>query len=50
MKENKHVVIDNTNPKAVDRKAYIDLAKKLAYPVRAFYLEVTKDLAMHNDQ
>ena len=48
MKENKYIVIDNTNPKAEDRKAYIDLAKKygfnqnlyfsLAYPVRAFYL------------
>ena len=58
IKANQHLVIDNTNPKQEDRKIFIDLAKKyskefifysLDYPVRAFYIEVTKDLCMHND-
>jgi bifunctional polynucleotide phosphatase/kinase len=58
IKENKFVVIDNTNPQQKDRKEFLDLAKKyskhilnipLEYPVRAFFMDVTKQLAMHND-
>ena len=41
----------------IDRKIYIDLAKKYGiillltkgYSIRAFYFQVTKDIAMHND-
>lgn len=42
-------MIDNTNPKAEDRKLFIDLAKKHSIPVRAFFFDVPKELAMHND-
>lgn len=47
--QKKHVVIDNTNPTAADRELFIKLAKTHSYPVRAFYMEVKKDLAFHND-
>lgn len=49
MKEKKYVVIDNTNPTAADREPYIKLAKDNGYNVRAFFINVEKDLAFHND-
>lgn len=49
MQDKKYLVIDNTNPTAEDRAAFISLANEFKYPVRAFYLEVSKDLAFHND-
>ena len=41
------IIVDNTNPKKEDRKAYIDLAKQLNVPVRCLYLEVDHTLSYH---
>lgn len=49
MEQKKYVVIDNTNPTAEDRSPFIKLANEFKYPIRAFYLDVPKDLAFHND-
>ncbi|KPI89769.1 putative polynucleotide kinase 3'-phosphatase [Leptomonas seymouri] len=52
------VVVDNTNPTAADRQAYIDIVKKhtqkkaataLLCPVRIFYFTHTRGLASHMD-
>lgn len=48
-KNGKSVVIDNTNPEAATRKLYIDIAKEFKYPVRCFYFDLPKHLALHND-
>lgn len=45
----KYLAIDNTNPTAADRADFIKLAKAHKYPVRAFFFEITKEHAMHND-
>ncbi|CAK93378.1 unnamed protein product (macronuclear) [Paramecium tetraurelia] len=49
IKEKKYLVIDNTNPTPDDRAAFIKLAQDNKYPVRGFFLEVSKDLCLHND-
>lgn len=43
------MVVDNTNVDAVSRKRYIDVAKRLHAPVRAFLMDVTLEHAMHNE-
>jgi predicted kinase len=40
--DGKSVVIDNTNPTADVRKRYIDIAKSLKIPIRAFILMYQK--------
>jgi bifunctional polynucleotide phosphatase/kinase len=47
LKAGKSVCIDNTNPSKAVRKEYIDLAKKYGYPVRCFFFDVPKHVAMH---
>lgn len=48
MKENKSIIIDNTNPSVDARKVYIDLAKKMKYYVRVFVFDVSMEFAIHN--
>ncbi|XP_003388985.1 PREDICTED: bifunctional polynucleotide phosphatase/kinase-like [Amphimedon queenslandica] len=47
LKNKKSIVVDNTNPKREDRKAYIDLAKKSSVPVRCIRLKVSPELSYH---
>lgn len=49
LKAGKSVVIDNTNPKAEDRKYFLGLAKKLGVKARCFYFLTPKPICMHND-
>ena len=48
LKENKSVVIDNTNPDARARADYIKIAKKYNVPsIRCFFMNIDKELAKH---
>ena len=47
LKNNKSVIVDNTNPKKEDRKAYIDLANKSKVPIRCIHLKVSSELSYH---
>ncbi|XP_060852447.1 LOW QUALITY PROTEIN: uncharacterized protein F21D5.5-like [Rhopalosiphum padi] len=47
---NYSVVIDNTNPDIDSRKRFIDLAKSLKIPCRAFLMNVSKDHGKHNNK
>lgn len=49
IKKGNSIIIDNTNPKADDRKYFIDLAKKYGYKVRCFQFLTTKEVCFHND-
>jgi bifunctional polynucleotide phosphatase/kinase len=49
IKENKSVVIDNTNPEKITRAVYIKLAKEAGIPVRCFYFGHNEGLAQHNN-
>ncbi|KAL4456188.1 hypothetical protein ABPG74_014149 [Tetrahymena malaccensis] len=49
IQQKKNVVVDNTNPTVESRKDFIALAKKHKIQVRAFDLQITKDLAFHLD-
>ncbi|CAG8490528.1 21222_t:CDS:10, partial [Racocetra persica] len=49
LKENKSVVIDNTNPSIEGRKQYIDIAKQYGVPVRCFWFQASEALARHNN-
>ncbi|CAG8741921.1 8830_t:CDS:2, partial [Funneliformis caledonium] len=49
LKENKPVVIDNTNADVESRKAYINLAKKYKVPSRCFWFQASEALAKHNN-
>ena len=49
LEANKSCVIDNTNPTAAVRSAYIEIAKEFNVPVRAFVFKMPKDMAFHLD-
>eukprot|EP01022_Parablepharisma_sp_SALTPOND_P008886 TRINITY_DN1371_c0_g1_i1.p4 TRINITY_DN1371_c0_g1~~TRINITY_DN1371_c0_g1_i1.p4 ORF type:complete len:449 (+),score=64.45 TRINITY_DN1371_c0_g1_i1:17727-19073(+) len=48
--EGKSCVVDNTSPTKEDRKLYINVAKKHGVPVRCFWFNVPKEMAMHMDK
>ncbi|KAL1925046.1 uncharacterized protein VTP21DRAFT_4700 [Calcarisporiella thermophila] len=50
LQEGKSVVIDNTNPTAEARRAYIQLAKQHNIPTRCFWFTASEALAKHNNQ
>lgn len=45
----KNIIIDSTNPGIVDRKIWIDIAKKNNYKIRSIELIIPFDNAMHNN-
>lgn len=45
----KYVVVDNTNPSGIDRKKYIDIAKKYNVKVRCIHFQTSKLHSMHNN-
>jgi bifunctional polynucleotide phosphatase/kinase len=45
----KSCVVDNTNRNKKTRKDYVDLAKKLKTPIRCMWLNVSRELAWHNN-
>ena len=47
MKNNKNIVIDNTNPSKEIRKKYIDMAKEYNYKCRCIYFNIDMLLAKH---
>ena len=47
LKEGKNIVIDSTNPQKNGRIEFIKICKKYGYYVRAFNLDIPKELAMH---
>lgn len=47
MKNNKNIVIDNTNPSKEIRKNYIDMAKEYNYKCRCIYFNIDFLLAKH---
>jgi len=49
LRNNRAVVVDNTNPDVPARAPYIALAKKYKVPVRCFLFTADKDLAAHNN-
>jgi bifunctional polynucleotide phosphatase/kinase len=49
LKDNKSVVIDNTNLTSVIRKKYIDLAKKYKVKCRCLYFTASMDISRHNN-
>lgn len=49
LKENKSVVIDQTNPDKTTRKIWIDLAKKYSYKIRAIQMTTSFELSKHNN-
>jgi bifunctional polynucleotide phosphatase/kinase len=50
LKAGKSVVVDNTNPKAENRKTYIKMAKDLGIKyVRCLYFDIPKDRCMENN-
>ena len=49
LENRKSCVIDNTNPTAAVRSAYIDVAKEFGVPVRSFVFKMPKDMAFHLD-
>ncbi|KAK3808320.1 MAG: polynucleotide kinase 3 phosphatase-domain-containing protein [Benniella sp.] len=49
LRNNRAVVVDNTNPDVPARAPYIALAKKYKVPVRCFLFTADRDLATHNN-
>ena len=47
LKQGKSVVIDNTNPDSKAREAYIKIGQKYKANIRAFFMNVNKELAEH---
>ncbi len=50
IKQNKSVVIDNTNSTAEQRTRYIEIAKKYKIPCRLIKFDVNKETCMHNNK
>lgn len=50
LKNNKGVVIDNTNPDKESRKRFIELAKEFNVPCRVFMMNTSKEHAKHNNK
>jgi bifunctional polynucleotide phosphatase/kinase len=48
IKDNKSIIVDNTNPKVEDRKVYIDLAKQHNIPARCIYLKMEDEGLSHH--
>lgn len=50
MKDNKNVIIDNTNPSVEIRGTFINLAKKYNYKsIRCIYFQTSQEISMHNN-
>lgn len=49
LEANKSCVIDNTNPDMASRKRFIDVAKKLKIPIRAFVMNSNYYQSKHNN-
>lgn len=49
MKENKSIIIDQTNPDKETRKKWIDLANEYNYKVRLILMTTSKELSKHNN-
>lgn len=43
------IIIDNTNPTPANRKPYIDLAKKLNIPIHLWILDISLEVAWHQN-
>lgn len=50
LKENKSIVIDNTNPNPLSRQDYIEFGKKYNVPVRCFVMTTSTEHARHNNK
>jgi bifunctional polynucleotide phosphatase/kinase len=49
IKENKNIIIDNTNPTKETRKIYIDIAKEYNYKIVCININCNKELGIHNN-
>jgi bifunctional polynucleotide phosphatase/kinase len=49
LKNEKNVIVDNTNPSKVIRQEYIQLCVKYNYHVKIVYIEIEKELAIHRN-
>lgn len=50
LKQNKKVLIDNTNLSTDERKPFIDIAKKYKINIDAIWMKTSLELAKHNNQ
>lgn len=50
LKNNKRVVVDNTNKDKESRLRFIEVAKSFKVPCRCFHMKVEKSRAMHNNK
>lgn len=48
MKKEYSTIIDNTNPKVLDRKQFIDIGKKYNYHITCVVMKMDNELAKHN--
>jgi bifunctional polynucleotide phosphatase/kinase len=46
---NNCIIIDNTNPKKMTRKTYIDTAIKKKYKITCYYISTSIDISKHNN-
>jgi bifunctional polynucleotide phosphatase/kinase len=49
LKNNKNIIVDNTNPSIDTRNKYIKLCNEYDYNVRIIYIDIDKDLAIHRN-
>ena len=48
-KNDKHIVIDNTNPSSTTRAEYINIVQKYKVPVRVLFFNTPPDVCKHNN-